>query len=208
VIALAPRPGHLTSEPEYSNVDYNLIGLVDARAAGMPAATALRRQVLAPLGLREIAYAAEAPVPGPVATGFVYPRGLGDPRPGTDGGHRITAVEAVMGSAGALYGSPEALARFGHLLFGGRLLEPASLREMARIQPFSGPWDGYGLGVAHRVLDGHEILGARRRRFRHARRALAPPPREADARRALDDDSIKDADLPRALLRAALSERR
>jgi D-alanyl-D-alanine carboxypeptidase len=209
VLALAPRPSRRSSAPEYSNVDYNLLGLVDARAAGTPAATALRHEVLAPLGLRRIAYAAEGPVPEPVATGYVYPHGLSDPRvAATDGGHRLTAIDTVMGTAGALYGSAETLARFGQLLFGGRLLKPASLGEMVRFEPFSGgPWDSYGIGVAHQEIDGHEVWGHDGDGFGMHGELWHLPHEHLTLVTLWNDDAIKDPTLPRALLRAALGER-
>lgn len=206
VLALAPRPGPRSSAPEYSNLDYNLVGLVTARAAGAPAATALRREVLAPLGLRGIAYAPEGPVPRPVASGYVYPHGLGDPVAATDGGYRLTAIDTAMGTAGALYGSAESLARFGHLLFGGRLLEPASLRQMVRFEPLSGgQWDGYGLGVAHQTVDGHEVWGHEGDGFGMHAELWHLPKEHLTVATLWNDDAIKDPTLPRALLDAALS---
>ena len=65
---------------------------------------------------------------------------------------------ALASTAGALAGDTTSLARWGHELFGGRILRPASLREMTRFHP-GALWEAYGLGLARNSFEGRTLWG-------------------------------------------------
>jgi hypothetical protein len=67
-------------------------------------------------------------------------------------------LAGAAGTAGALAGDVPSLARWGHELFSGRVIQPRSLREMARLHP-GAFWETYGLGLARDSLDGHTMWG-------------------------------------------------
>ena len=79
----------------------------------------------------------------------------------SDGGPVLPSrpLAALASTAGALAGDTPSLARWGHELFQGDVLEEGSLREMTRFRP-GGLWEDYGLGLAResfedRVMWGH-----------------------------------------------------
>jgi hypothetical protein len=79
----------------------------------------------------------------------------------SDGGPVLPsrALAALSSTAGALAGDTTSLARWGHELFRGNVLEEGSLREMTRFRP-GALWEDYGLGLARdsfedRVMWGH-----------------------------------------------------
>jgi hypothetical protein len=91
------------------------------------------------------------------------------------------------------------------LLFGGRLLRPASLAAMVEFRPYEGgEWDGYGLGVEHQTLDGQTIWGHDGDgRGMHVELWYLPRLRVCIAT-MWNDDAIETPDLPSALLRTLL----
>jgi hypothetical protein len=78
----------------------------------------------------------------------------------SDGGAVIPfrALAGAAGTAGALAGDIPSLARWGHELFSGRVIQPRSLREMARFH-LGAFWEAYGLGLARDSLDGRTMWG-------------------------------------------------
>jgi D-alanyl-D-alanine carboxypeptidase len=55
----------------YSNVGYELLGLIAERAGGKPLAELYRQHIFEPLGLRQTAYDAQGPIAGPHASGYL-----------------------------------------------------------------------------------------------------------------------------------------
>jgi len=160
LLARAPKPGPRTADASYSNVGFVIVGRILARAAGEPLATAMRRQVLAHPGGEGLALQpTERPRP-PRAHSYWYPDGGGIPVDASDGGPLLPdrATPAVFGAAGALAGDVPSLARWGHELFGGRVLSAASLREMARFHA-GAFWEGYGLGLARDSFEERTMWG-------------------------------------------------
>ena len=137
---IATAPGPRTTEAQYSNVGYLIAGRVLERAAREPLAKAMRREVFGHPGEDGLALQpAERPRP-PHAHSYWYPDGGGTPVDASDGGPILPyrALAALASAAGSLAGDVPSLARWGHELFGGRVLEPTSLREMARFPVASG----------------------------------------------------------------------
>ena len=160
LLARAPKPGRRTLEAAYSNVGFVILGRILARAAGEPLATAMRREVLDHPGGDGLAFQpAERPA-APRARSYWYPEGGGSPVEVGDGGPLLPdrPTPAAFAAAGALAGDVPSLARWGHELFEGRVLSPASLREMARFHP-GGFWEGYGLGLAQDSFEERTMWG-------------------------------------------------
>ena len=133
------EPGQVT---EYNNLNYGLLGAAIAAVTGQPVSTALRSGVLAGDGLERLVYQDEERPQGPVS-----PPGPIEGVPvGTDlleagGGFLPTrAIATAAGAAGAMASDASTLARWGYVLYGGFVLEPASLAAMTDVG------DGYGLG--------------------------------------------------------------
>ena len=148
----------------YADGNYMLAGLVLEAATGRPLSTELRERLLAPLDLTrtELLNAAALNNPSPPQYALV-----------SDGAEPVTPhrlrrqllpISAENG-AGGMVASASDVARWADALFGGRVLEPSSLREMLDTSAMSGrpcP-EGcpslYGLGVFHYTIGGHEMVG-------------------------------------------------
>jgi D-alanyl-D-alanine carboxypeptidase len=159
-LAAAPKPGPRTTYAEYSNVGFVILGHILARAADEPLAAAMRRHVFAHPGGDGLAMQpAEHPRP-PRAHSYWYPDGGATPTDASDGGPVLPdrASAATFAAAGALAGNTPSLARWGHELFGGRVLSPGSLRAMTRFH-LGGFWEGYGLGLARDSFEERTMWG-------------------------------------------------
>jgi D-alanyl-D-alanine carboxypeptidase len=159
-LAAAPQPAPRTDSAEYANAGFTVAGIVLERAGREPLARAMRREVFDHPGGDGLALQpAERPRP-PHAHSYWYPRGVGDPVDASDGGPLLPSrtVAGLAGPAGGLAGDVPSLARWGHELLSGRILEPASLRAMRRFGP-SDAWDGYGLGLAKSYRNDAETWG-------------------------------------------------
>jgi D-alanyl-D-alanine carboxypeptidase len=124
----------------YSNTNYLLLGMVAERATGSTWVAEVRSRLLEPLGLEDTYYMGEE-LPGrPLVRGY---------RGGEDVTH--IAHPSVAWSVGGLVSNARDLNRFTRALFGGDVLEPASLTQMVTpttpSPPDSYPFDDYGLGV-------------------------------------------------------------
>ncbi|HTZ06956.1 MAG TPA: serine hydrolase domain-containing protein, partial [Gaiellaceae bacterium] len=64
---LVSPPGTLA---HYSNIGYDILGRIAARAAGKPLPELYREQIFAPLALRATAYDPQGPIAGPHARGY------------------------------------------------------------------------------------------------------------------------------------------
>jgi CubicO group peptidase (beta-lactamase class C family) len=143
---LARAPG---AAFDYNDADYVVLGAIVARATGASYEEALRRRLLAPLGLRATGVLrAQAVVPRLAPT---YMRADGAAPLLRD----LPVYPENWGAAGAMYSTADDLAAFARALYGGRLLRPATLRAM--LTPGLGDY-GYGLWVATQ-----DVAGARRR---------------------------------------------
>jgi D-alanyl-D-alanine carboxypeptidase len=135
----------------YSNTGFILLGLILERAAGRSYAEQLHARILEPLGLTDTFFAAVEPVPG-----------------GTVDGYHLIESELVNVSAthlsaqwteGGMVSTTRDLARFADAVFGGELLEPASLRDMLTFVPSEKPGIAWGMGVARMTSPAGELVG-------------------------------------------------
>jgi CubicO group peptidase (beta-lactamase class C family) len=127
------------SDFEYSNLGYDLIGLVVQRASGQSYESFLTKQLFGPLGMTRTGI---EPRPG-----LTFARGLA--------GAGFTWVDAAdwlrfdvmspasRGPSGNIYSTPRDLLRWSHALHHGHLLEPASYAELIRPR-----LEHYALGLA------------------------------------------------------------
>ena len=159
-LAATPAPGKRTQEAVYSNAGFVLAGLILERAAMQPLATAMRREVFGVPGGEGLAMQPAERTRPPRAHSYWYPHGLGDPVDATGDNLVLPspAIAGAAGAAGALAGDVPSLARWGHELFGGRILQAKSLHEMATFHD-GAFWDGYGLGLALDSNDDRPMWG-------------------------------------------------
>ncbi|GAA0445930.1 serine hydrolase domain-containing protein [Streptomyces sp. NPDC046215] len=144
-------PGRLH---HYSNPGYALLGALVERLRGEPWGEALRREVLAPLGMDRTTLAPEAPH---AAGRAVHPwADVLLPEPAVDTGR--------MGPAGQLWSTAADLCRFAAFLLDGddRVLGAATLAEMRTPQcaPTDPAWSStYGLGIQVVRREGRTLVG-------------------------------------------------
>jgi D-alanyl-D-alanine carboxypeptidase len=159
-LAATARPGPRTREAVYSNSGFVLLGTILRRAAGVPVATAMRRDVLAVPGGQGLALQPGERPHQPFAHAYYYPHGGGTPTDASVPGSYIPSLAWAGGAstAGALAGDVPSLARWAHALLGGHILRRSSLREMTRFRP-GAFWAGYGLGLALSSIDRRPMWG-------------------------------------------------
>jgi CubicO group peptidase (beta-lactamase class C family) len=152
VLADQPRPLPAGRQFHYSNPGFALLGALAGRLRGHSWDEAVRREILAPLGMTRTTLRARPPHAGGFA---VHPwADAMQPEPAEHTGH--------MAPAGDLWSTADDLCRFAAFLLNGddRVLPAATLEEMrAHASPPSGG-GGYGLGIqvverAERTLFGH-----------------------------------------------------
>lgn len=132
----------------YSNTNYLLAGMIIKRITGEDWQAQVRRRIIRPLHLRNTYAPYTRPyVPGAHALGY---QRFTDDAPDID----VTVQNpSWAGSAGAMISDTADTNIFLRALVGGRLLEPAQLKEMRTTVPataFDPAWPGirYGLGLA------------------------------------------------------------
>jgi D-alanyl-D-alanine carboxypeptidase len=133
----------------YEDANYMLLGLVVQQATGTSVAAALRSNVLADPRLTSMVYQPAEQPKGPLALPFLN----GQVRPNiiqAGGGYLPTEAEASSANgSGCMASDSAALALWGYLLFGGKLLSEPSLLAMTNFGSGS-----YGLGVFNQTKDG------------------------------------------------------
>jgi len=142
----------LLSEPgtsyHYSNIGFELLGLIAARASGQSIESLYRERIFEPLGLTHTAYDPQGPIGGPHAHGYsVDPDGrLID----------MTAAHAGIGAEGAVVSNAEDTARFLIALMQTKLLGSEQLALMKQ----GGFWSGGNPTGCGDVAYGHSGAGA------------------------------------------------
>jgi D-alanyl-D-alanine carboxypeptidase len=150
----------------YSNTNYLLLGLLAERVTGRSLADELRERFFDPLGLRTAHFQVVEAPRGPIARGYRFTTAEPDEDPvGVSDGTPVMpfiSVVTAAGGAGGVAASSGDLARWAVALFGGEVLEPATLALMladvdrtARYRPRV----PYGLGVQRVVIDGWVTYG-------------------------------------------------
>ena len=165
----------------YSNTNYLVLGMLAERVGGASLGDLLRERFFEPLGLDGTFYQPTETARGPVAHGYRFATTATDAKPidlMADGPTiPFTSVVSAARGAGALAATSSDVARWARALYGGGVLEDASLQEMlddiARTEPY-GPTVPYGLGVQATTIDGQAALGhsGRLLGFRSAMRYL------------------------------------
>jgi D-alanyl-D-alanine carboxypeptidase len=129
----------LRSEPgtvyHYSNIGYQIAGLVAERVSGKPFATLVEEEIVRPLGLESAAYDPRPEIAGPHPSAYA----LAPDGTLTDTTRRVEDLAAN----GGVVAHARDEARFLTGLMGGELLKPQSL---AALKARSGS-SGYGLGT-------------------------------------------------------------
>lgn len=129
----------------YSNTNYNLIGLIAARAANASVVNELQRRFFAPLGLRGTFLEGEEVVTGEIAHG--HTDFFGVPKQDISSWPR-TALDSIAWTAGAIVSTSDDLARWAQALLSGDVLQPESRQQLLTFVPSDDDDRQYGLGVA------------------------------------------------------------
>ncbi|MGZ8782612.1 MAG: serine hydrolase domain-containing protein [Gaiellaceae bacterium] len=132
----------------YSNIGFEILGLIAARAGGRSIESLSRERIFEPLGLSHTAYDPQGPISGEHARGYNI---------GPDGGLTdMTAAHAGIGAEGAVVSNAEDTARFLVSLMQGKLLGPEQLALMKQ----GGFWSGGVPTGCGEVAFGHSGAGA------------------------------------------------
>jgi D-alanyl-D-alanine carboxypeptidase len=139
----------------YSNTNYVLLGQVIRKVTGKSPARLIRNRFLKPLGLTDTTFQGQEPIGRWAAKGYwAMPDGYKGWSDGTP--YRPnTSAATVAESAGAMLASARDVSDWQDALFGGAVLEPASLQRMLTF----GAKSGYGLGMRRAWLDGLPGIG-------------------------------------------------
>jgi D-alanyl-D-alanine carboxypeptidase len=152
---------------KYSNTDYVLLGKVIEQATGRTVASLVRSDFLEPLGLtatflQSEESAADLGIAGLQAHGYMTP--ASKPRDNFAGTMLpFTSEATAVGPAGAYASTPSDLARWGAALYGGGILDQATLASMVDISqtsPYRPKWV-YGLGFEEVAIAGLTAWGHR-----------------------------------------------
>jgi CubicO group peptidase (beta-lactamase class C family) len=134
----------------YNNSAYFLLGALVERAAGVPYAEFVSRNIFTPLGMTRTRYGDTGPVLKGRAQGYAR-----------EGAAFVNAPYLSMtqpGAAGALISTVDDLAAWNAAVSAGRLLQPASWRRV--FTPYrlkSGRSTGYGFGWQLGTFEGHPV---------------------------------------------------
>jgi len=154
----AERNGELGGTPSYSGLNYRLLAEVVAQVTGQSFSDAIRADLIDPAGLDRMWVQPEELPTAPLTVGGATPNAdMVDP----DGPFMPSAALAsILLGAGSMAGDAADLARWGYLLYGGYVIDPALVTEMEadpQDEPNIGP---YGLGVSvYTDGDGNIFVG-------------------------------------------------
>lgn len=119
---------------EYSNSNYEVLGAILEKVSGKKYGDLLRERIFAPLGMRDTDLDTDTLILPKRAQGYQRgPNGLE---------HAVSESMSVPWAAGSIYSTTGDLLLWERGLFGGKVLNAASLKQMTT--PGKG---GYGLGV-------------------------------------------------------------
>jgi D-alanyl-D-alanine carboxypeptidase len=158
VVALAkdqPRVGTLGGPGKYNGINYYVLGMVVEKVTGEPLAAVLRRDLLAPAGLDRIwMQVAEQPQP-PLTVAVDRTDGkVVDPA----SGYLPSLASASTGQGGAgMAADAPSLARWGYLLYGGRIIDPDVVATMTDGVPDADT--GYVFGTMVASWEGETVVG-------------------------------------------------
>lgn len=118
---------------EYSNTNYVLLGYIIEKISGNSYADELKDRIVDRIGLKQTAYATKADAAQNVALSFYWANDQWTPRSETD--------PSVPHGAGAVMSTASDLVLFIESLFGGKLVNESSLKEMTTLV------DRMGMGI-------------------------------------------------------------
>lgn len=145
--------GELGGTTDYNNLNYWVLGILVEQVTGDRLAAVLRRDLVDPAGLDRVWFqTAEQPTP-PLAIAAEVP----DEPPVDDDGPFLPsrAMASAAGAAGGMAADAPTLARWGHLLYGGHVLDASQVEQMTRAE---GPEDQYGLGTVLAEVGGERVV--------------------------------------------------
>jgi CubicO group peptidase (beta-lactamase class C family) len=146
-----PRPHPAGREFHYSNPGFALLGALVGQLRGHSWDEAVRREILAPLGMTRTTIRPQSPHAGGFA---VHPwADVMQPEPAEHTG--------LMAPAGDLWSTADDLSRFAAFLLDGddRVLGSSTLKEMRRPAAPTADAEGYGLGLQLLGRDGRSLYG-------------------------------------------------
>lgn len=130
----------------YTNVNGLLLGRIVEEVTGQPLGEVLRERLLDPLALAETTYPTDPDQWASDASGYALTDGVLEPR---------VVNYSIFGSAGAMIGTTDDMARWGPVLASGSLLDPATQEQRREGGPVADSpeepapeYDLYGLGLA------------------------------------------------------------
>jgi D-alanyl-D-alanine carboxypeptidase len=153
----APGKGY-----HYSNTNFVLLGLVIEKVTGQTVASLVRSAFLTPLGMTNTYLQTEETAQGPIAHGYMEPPAKPvDNHAGTM--LPFTAEATAVGFAGAYVSTATDLAKWANALYGGSILDKATLAAMADTSASLKykPKTPYGLGLEQASLNGQLTWGHR-----------------------------------------------
>jgi D-alanyl-D-alanine carboxypeptidase len=129
-------------EPNYNNLNYFVLGALIEEVTGDPLAVALRRDLIEPADLDRVwVQPAEKPTP-PLAVAASHPDA---PAVDVDGPYLPSrGLASSAGAAGGIAADARTLARWGHLLYGGAVIDASLVQQMTAAEDDQ---DWYGLGT-------------------------------------------------------------
>jgi D-alanyl-D-alanine carboxypeptidase len=144
----------------YSNTNYLLLGVVIEKATGKTVAEQVRTEFLEPLGLERTFLQTEEKPTGALSHGY---KGTASRPVDVSAGATLIPFESevtVCGPAGAYASTAGDIARWSAALYGGAVLDDASLAAMADVS-ISTRFKArpYGLGFEQRALSGRATWG-------------------------------------------------
>jgi D-alanyl-D-alanine carboxypeptidase len=150
----------------YSNTNYLILGLIAEKASGASVASQLRDRYFGPLGLAQTFYEVAERPRGAVAHGYRF-AGSKKTLPPIDlaDGTGVTPFRSVVtaaGAAGSIASTSSDIARWAHALYGGQVLDDASLELMigdAEATALLKARVPYGLGIQEVTISGLPTLG-------------------------------------------------
>jgi D-alanyl-D-alanine carboxypeptidase len=154
LVVEGPHQGSRGGEPNYNNLNFLALGALVEDVTGDPLAVALRRDLLDPSGLERVwVQADEQPTP-PLAVAADRPQSTIVDLDGPFLPSR--ALSSAAGAAGGMAADAPSLARWGHLLYGGSVIEQPLVQQMTTPEDDR---DWYGLGTELLVTAGVTAVG-------------------------------------------------
>ena len=158
IVALAkdqPRVGTLGGPGKYNGINYDVLGMVIEKMTGEPLATVLRRDLLTPAGLDRI-WMQPAEKPQPPLTVAVDRTDAKVVDPACGYLPSLASASTGQGGGGMAADAPS-LARWGYLLYGGRIIDGDLVTTMTDGDPAAE--HGYGFGTMVADVDGQTVVG-------------------------------------------------